>query len=169
MDKKRTKTPLLHDSIYSDCIFTKPISIPITLIGKNENEVLLEIAKKRFEGKCIVEGYVKPNSMKINTVSSGKIERGSFVTFELSIHCQVCLPVEGMHISCKATKINKAGILAEIPNENPSPLVIFVSRDHQVNKDAFQNVKEGDILTVKIIGQKFELFDTYVYVLGEIV
>jgi DNA-directed RNA polymerase subunit E'/Rpb7 len=169
IDKKRRNTYIESSvSIYSDCIFTKSISVPITLIGKDEKDVLLEIVKNRFEGKCIVEGYVKPNSMKIVTVSSGKIERGSFVSFELTIQCKVCLPVEGMILSSKAMEINKAGIRAEIPNENPSPLVIYVSRDHQVNKESFQKVKQGDILNIKVVGQRFELYDNYISVIGEL-
>jgi DNA-directed RNA polymerase subunit E'/Rpb7 len=163
MDNHNTTT-----GIYSDCIFTKNISVPITLIGKDEKEVLLEIVKRRFEGKCIVEGYVKPNSMKIITISSGKIERGSFVSFEVTIQCKVCLLVEGMIVSCKAINITKAGIRAEIPNENPSPLVIYISRDYDVNKESFQKVKEGDILNVRIIGQQFELNSTFISVIAGI-
>jgi hypothetical protein len=174
MEKKRRNISIMENitttGIYSDCVFTKNISVPITLIGKekHENEVLLEIAKNRFEGKCIVEGYVKPNSMKIMTISSGKIERGSFVSFEVTIECKVCLPVEGMIVSCKAINITKAGIRAEIPNEKPSPLVIYISRDYEVNKESFQKVKEGDILNAKIIGQQFELNSSFISVIAAI-
>jgi hypothetical protein len=42
-----------------------------------------EYIQNTFEGKCAVEGYVKPSSSKIIRYSSGIIERGSNVVFEL--------------------------------------------------------------------------------------
>ena len=58
-------------SIYSRCLITKNISIPITSIGKNIKETIEKVIAFNFEGKCLVEGYIKPKSSKIITHSSG--------------------------------------------------------------------------------------------------
>ena len=73
-----------------------------------------------------------------------------------------------MLINCKATNITKAGIRAETPDEI-SPVVIFVARDHHYMSSYFTNVKEGEDIVVRVIGQRYELNDKYISVIAELV
>ena len=155
-------------SIYSRCLITRKIILPITCIGKTIKEIIEENIKANFEGKCLVEGFIKPNSAKIITYSSGIIYRGSSVSFEVVFECEVCFPVEGMLISCFAKNITKAGIRAESAYDVPTPVVIFIAKDHHYNISYFNEVKEGDKINVRVIGQRFELNDKYVSVIGEL-
>jgi DNA-directed RNA polymerase subunit E'/Rpb7 len=164
---KRKETRLT--SIYSRCLITRNIVLPITNIGKNIKEVIEENIKSNFEGKCLVEGFIKPNSAKIITYSSGIIYRGSAVSFEVIFECDVCFPVEGMLVSCIAKNITKAGIRAESASDVPSPVVVFIAKDHHYNVAHFNDVKEGDKINVRVIGQRFELNDKYVSIIGELV
>lgn len=95
--KKRRSDKL--QTIYSRCLLTRKINLPINVIGKNLNEVIEEYIHNNFEGKCVAEGYVKPESSKIIRYSSGIIERGNNIVFEVVFECDVCFPVEGMLIS----------------------------------------------------------------------
>ncbi len=156
-------------SIYSRCLITRNIVLPITSIGKNIKEVIEENIQSNFEGKCLVEGFIKPNSAKIITYSSGIIYRGSSISFEVIFECEVCFPVEGMLVSCVAKNITKAGIRAESANEVPSPVIVFIAKDHHYNIAHFNDVKEGDKINVRVIGQRFELNDKYVSIIGELV
>ena len=156
-------------TIYSRCLITRNIVLPITNIGKNIKEVIEENIKSNFEGKCLVEGFIKPNSAKIITYSSGIIYRGSSVSFEVIFECEVCFPVEGMLVSCVAKNITKAGIRAESATEVPSPVVVFIAKDHHYNVSHFNDVKEGDKINVRVIGQRFELNDKFVSIIGELV
>jgi DNA-directed RNA polymerase subunit E'/Rpb7 len=156
-------------SIYSRCLITRNIVLPITAIGKNIKEVIEDNIKSNFEGKCLVEGFIKPNSAKIITYSSGIIYRGSAVSFEVIFECEVCFPVEGMLVSCVAKNITKAGIRAESATDVPTPVVVFIAKDHHYNIAHFNDVKEGDKINVRIIGQRFELNDKYVSIIGELV
>ena len=165
MKRKETKIT----TIYSRCLITRNIVLPITNIGKNIKEVIEENIKSNFEGKCLVEGFIKPNSAKIITYSSGIIYRGSSVSFEVIFECEVCFPVEGMLISCVAKNITKAGIRAESATEVPSPVVVFIAKDHHYNVSHFNDVKEGDKINVRVIGQRFELNDKFVSIIGELV
>ena len=165
--KKRKDTKL--QSIYSRCLLTRKIVLHINLIGKNLDQVIEQYIHDNYEGKCIVEGYVKPNSCRIIRYSCGTIERGNTVVFEVVFECDVCFPVEGMLISCVAINVVKAGIRAEIETESPSPLVIFVARDHHYNSQQFADVKQGHKITVRVIGQRFELNDKYISIIGELV
>jgi DNA-directed RNA polymerase subunit E'/Rpb7 len=156
-------------SIYSRGLITRNIILPITAVGKNIKETIEENIKANFEGKCVVEGYIKPNSSKIITYSSGLITNGCLVSFEVVFECEICFPVEGMLVSCIAKNITKAGIRAESANDIPSPVVVFVAKDHHFNIAHFSEVKEGDKINVRVIGQRFELNDKYISIIGELV
>jgi DNA-directed RNA polymerase subunit E'/Rpb7 len=156
-------------TIYSRCLITRSIVLPITAVGKNIRETIEENIKASFEGKCIVEGYIKINSSKIVTHSSGLIIKGNLISFEVVFECDICFPVEGMLVSCIAKNITKAGIRAESATDVPSPIVVFVTKDHHYNSAYFSEIQEGDKINVRVIGQRFELNDKYISIIGELV
>ena len=157
------------DTIYSRGLLTRKICLPIVVIGKNLDEVIEEYIQHHFEGKCVVEGYVKPASAKIIRYSNGVIERGNNVSFEVVFECDVCFPVEGMLIQCAVKNVVKAGVRAESATDLPSPVVVFVAKDHHFNHQLFNELQVGDMITVRVIGQRFELNDKYVSIIGELV
>ena len=153
--------------IFNLSVITKQVSVSIINIGDNIKTTLEEKIKNDIEGVCIVEGFVKPNSSKIITYSSGKL-RGSNVIFEVVLECLICCPVEGMHINCVVKNITEtAGIRAETL-DNPSPLVIYIARDHHYNMKYFSQVKENQQIVVKVFGQRYELNDKYISVIAEL-
>ena len=156
-------------TVYSRCLINRKIVLPITSIGKNLQEVIEENVKANFEGKCLVEGYIKDNSSKIITYSSGIINRGNYISFEVVFECEVCFPVEGMNIQCVAKNVTKAGIRAESASEVPSPIVVFVAKDHHFNVPHFAEIQEGDKINIRVIGQRFELNDKYISIIGELI
>jgi DNA-directed RNA polymerase subunit E'/Rpb7 len=169
MDQK-SETPKPRDiGIYSKILITRNISLHIVSIGNNVKEILMKKLSSEIEGKCIVEGYIKPKSVSILTYSSGVI-KGNKILFEIVFECQVCSPVEGMHIRCLAKNITKAGIRAEIDDGvNSTPLVIFVARDHHLITPYFNSVVENNSIIVRVIGRRFELNDTYICVIAELI
>ena len=153
-------------SLFTPALITKKIHVNIQNIGNNIKQTLEKMIASDIEGKCIVEGFVKNGSTKIMTYSSGLI-KGSTVTFEVAYECSICSPVEGMSITCVAKNITKAGIRAETA-DSPSPVVIFVARDHHNTTPYFSDVKENDEITVKVIGQRYELNDKYISIIAEL-
>jgi len=162
--KKNVNT---QQGLFNQILITKTIPININNIGNNIKETLEKAIAFQIEGKCIVEGYIKPSTVEIITFSSGLVT-GPTVIFEVVFQCYVCSPVEGMHINCIAKHINKAGIRAEV-NEMPSPVVIFIARDHNYNSPLFAQIKENDEVKVRVIGQRFELNDKYISIIAELV
>lgn len=156
-------------SIYSRCLLTRKVVLPINFIGKNLDEYMEEYIQNNLEGKCVVEGFVKPNSSKIIRYSSGIIERGSNVVFDLVFECDICFPVEGMLLSCVVTNIVKPGVRAVSATEVPTPFIVFVAKDHNYASQQFNDIQLNDIITVRVIGQRFELNDKCVSVIGELV
>ena len=167
MMKQRNKDGKLS-TIYSRCLITRNIILPITSIGTNIREIINKKIHDNYEGKCLVEGFIEKNSTKIVSHSSGLIQRGTNITFVVVFECNVCFPVEGTLISCVAKNITKAGIRAESSDEMPSPIVVFIARDHHYNSEQFNEIKEGDKFTARVIGQRFELNDKYVSIIAEL-
>jgi hypothetical protein len=137
-------------------------------VGKNIQETIEKYVSLNYEGKCVVEGFIKPNSCKIITHSSGLI-KGTNIVFEVVFECQICCPVEGMLVQCIAKNITKAGIRAESSDETPSPIIVFVTRDHHYMMQYFSTIEEGSKFTARVIGQRFELNDKYVSIIAELV
>lgn len=156
-----------EEGVYSNNLLTRKVHVPFQNVGQNLKQLLENKMKKDIEGKCSVEGFIKPDSTKITSYSSGLVEANNIV-FEVVFECLVCCPVEGQKIKCVVKNLTQAGIRAEI-NDSPSPVVIYLSRDHHYNNAYFSTVKENEEITIRVIGQRFELNDDQVSVIGEIV
>jgi DNA-directed RNA polymerase subunit E'/Rpb7 len=154
--------------VYMTNLLSRKIHIPFNNIGKHIKETIEKIIKAQIEGKCSIEGYVKPNSTRVLTYSSGILVE-NYVMFEVIFECLVCCPVEGMMIKCNVKNMTQAGIRALINNEEKSPIVVYVSRDHHYNNSYFNSIKENDDITIRVIGQRYELNDEHVSIIGEIV
>lgn len=166
-NNKKRKNKL--QTIYSRGLLTRKIILPIHYIGDNLDSVIENKIKDDYEGKCIVEGFVKKDTTKIIKYSSGLIERGNNIVFTVIFECDICFPVEGMLISCKVKNISKAGIRAELANESPSPIVVFIARDHHLKSHQFNDIQLDDIITISVIAQRFELNDKFISIIAKLV
>ena len=165
--KKETARKKIEVGVYTNNLLTRKVHLPFQFVGQNLKQLLETQIKKDIEGKCSVEGYIKPDSTKITSYSSGLVQ-ANLIVFEVVFECLVCCPVEGQKIKCVVKNLTQAGIRAE-SNENPSPIVVYLSRDHHYNNTYFSTVKENDEITIRVIGQRFELNDDQVSVIGEII
>lgn len=166
-DDDKTKSKRKQLSIYMKNMLVKQVHLPLSSIGNNLTYILETIISRQIGGKCIQEGFIKPGSIKILTYSSGNID-SNYVIFKVIFECLVCNPVEGMHINCIVKNITKAGIKAETLDEN-SPLIIFIARDHHYKMHYFSSLKINDKIKVRVIGQRFELEDSYISIIAELI
>ena len=153
--------------VYMNSLLSRKLQVSFNRLGKNIKEILEKLIKKEIEGKCTIEGFIKSNSTKLLTYSSGVIFENK-VEFDVVFECLVCCPVEGMLIKCNVKNKTQAGIRALI-DEDKSPVVVYLSRDHHYNNKYFNTVKENDEITIRVIGQRYELNDEQVSVIGEII
>ena len=154
-------------TVFSPCQITKTIVLNITSIGKNLLNTLENTISRMDGGKCINEGYVKPGSIKVITFSSGII-KGDKVIFNVIYNCEVFCPVSGMNLNCIAKHISKAGIQAESADEQPSPFVLFIARDHYYNDERFKSIKENDKFVASVLAQRYELYEKQVSIIAEL-
>lgn len=166
---QRRQQPSIDSSndLYTPNMVTSKVILPFSEIGKNIRNVLEQHLAHAHEGKCNAEGYVRPRSTQLLTHSSGTLTNNGSVMFEVMYEYQSCNPVEGMLITCIVNTVSQAGLHAHIIPE-PSPIVVFVSRDHHYSNATFSKVKAGDEIMVRVIGQHFELNDPMVTVIAEL-
>jgi DNA-directed RNA polymerase subunit E'/Rpb7 len=154
--------------LYSRAVLSQKVQLPFILVGTNVETTIRHTISSKIEGRCIVEGYVRPGSIKIITISSGTLQ-SRFIEFEVVFECSICCPVEGMQIKCYAKNITQAGIRAFTNlDEKNSPVIIYVSRDHHSTNEYFNSIKEKDAIRIRVIGQRFELNDKQVSIIGEL-
>jgi len=154
--------------VYMRSVLNTKVILSITEIGKTLKQNLESKIVSKIGGKCISDGYIKPNSIKLISYSSGSIS-SDIIEFHVIFECMVCMPVEGMLIECTCKTVTKAGIHANvIDDEGNKPVTVFIARDHHYIDDRFQSIKENTRLTVKVIGIRFELNDTSICVIAKL-
>jgi DNA-directed RNA polymerase subunit E'/Rpb7 len=154
-------------NIFNPIIDIEKIVISVNEINKTINDKLLTLLKNKIESKCNKHGLIKKDSIKVVNISSPSVH-SNLATFHITYQSLVCNPVEGMLVECKVVNVTKAGIRAELINYDTSPIVIFIARDHHNNNTYFNNIKDGEIINVKIIGVRYELNDNFVSSIGEL-
>ena len=154
--------------VYIKSMLTKKIILSITEVGKNVKQNLEKSISKMSEGKCIAEGFIKPNSIHVLSYSSGAVN-GEKIEFQTVFECMICHPVEGMLIECETKTITKAGIHAEVVDDKGFiPVTVFVARDHHYSDKNFNAIKENVKIVVRVIGIRYELNDPYICVIGKL-
>jgi len=137
--------------IYTTILLTRKLQIPFRIIGRNVKETLEHMLSKRVEGKCMAEGFIRP----------GRI-------FDVVYECLACSLVEGVVFSCIIKNISLAGIRATL-NEPKTPVVVFIARDHHYDRADFTRLQEEEEIRIRVIGQRFEIGDEAISVIGELV
>jgi DNA-directed RNA polymerase subunit E'/Rpb7 len=164
--KDKEKEKLLNsDSLYTQAIIQEKIKIPFSKLSNNMTRFFEEYAEKRIESKCRNEGYVRMGSASVISYSTGLLNSDSII-YNVIYSVDVCYPYENMEIECKIKNITKIGIRGIISEQN-NPIILFISREHNPDKD-FDQYKENQIIKVRILGHRFELNDEYISVIGEL-
>ena len=153
--------------MYTTILLTRKLEIPFRIIGRNVKDTLEHILSKIVEGKCMAEGFIRPGSVKILTYSNGYLY-GKNAIFDVVYECQSCSLVEGVVFTCVIKNISLAGIRATL-NEPKTPVVVFIARDHHYDRADFTRLQEEEEIRVRVIGQRFEIGDEAISVIGELV
>jgi len=168
---------LSASNCYSECIASRKVTIPFNEVSAGaSNGTIAKVIRKyiasQIENKCTIEGFVHPNTCKILSHSSGMLQ-GQNVQFDVAYSCSVFLPCEGAILVCRVKSVTNAGILAGINGVSVvNPVVVYVLREHHAssseNDRYFNSIKPDAVIRVKVVGQRFELNDAHVSVIGEL-
>tara|TARA_Y100000389_G_C17422526_1_gene497562 strand:+ start:673 stop:1224 length:552 start_codon:yes stop_codon:yes gene_type:complete len=169
--------------IYTKQLISKKIKIPFSDLNNAVEKLFKEYAEKFIVGKCSKEGYISTTHIKIVQYSSAKCV-SSYTLYDVLFEFDVYNPYEGQELYAKIVNITKIGIKALITtNSRSNPITVFASRLHNedivmkddnidLNSDEKTNkhvYSENDIIKIRVIGHRFEINDSSVYVLGKII
>ena len=169
MENNKAKTSDKY-GVYMRSILQMKIALSITEIGKNLTQNLEKLIRLKTEGKCIAEGFIRPNSVRVINYSSGLI-KDDHVEFCTTYECMVCYPIKDMMVSCTVSEVTKAGIHAYVKDVDSDnvPITVFVARDHHSTSKYFNSIKENAIIDARIIGIRFELNDPSITTIASLV
>ena len=154
-------------NIYVKSQITQKVKLFIWEMQDNLKEILEYKIKRNIEGKCIIQGYVKKNSVQALQYTNGELIK-EFVHFNVIVECDICNPCEGMIIETVVRNITKAGIRCEINDKYSNPIVVFINREFTINLEELNKLNIDDIILVKVIGQRYQLNDEYISVIAEL-
>lgn len=147
------------------------IDIKPSELGADTYNIILNKLRRKFEGHCITEGYVKNDSIKLITFSLGKADDpySGNVRFQTTYSAEILNPIEGMQLECTITLTTKMGIRAKLSNDPQNPLDILVPRDHYVDNPYYHSLSEGDTCKLEVVANKYKWGSKDIFVLAKII
>ena len=150
-----SKSQTLANPIYENKILSTTISIkPNELNTINMPEIILSNLKNRVEGKCMSDGYVKPDSIVIISRSLGAMENRDFtggISYFIKYSALLCSPKEGQVIECIIDTYDDTNCVCYVGDEATSPVEIYLFRDHYIGNPEYANLKKGNKILVKVL------------------
>lgn len=154
------------DGLFHKQLINERILVSYNNIGKDMESYFQSYVETYIEGKCRNEGFIKNNSSKVIEYSAGLLY-SSKVEFLVVFEVYACMPYEDMELTCIVKNINKIGIRCIIQEEN-NPMNIFINNEHNSTMD-MDSYHESQEIKVKVLGHRFELNDTFISIIAEII
>jgi len=174
---------LENQKIYTKQLIHKKVKIPFAQLGNSVEKIFKEYAENFITGKCSKEGYISTKHVKVIEYSAPQCVSSDAI-YDVLYEFEVYNPYEGQELNAKVSNITKIGIKAVVSSNNRNnPATVFASRlhnEHVIMKDdnleideidhSLDNIySENDIIRIEVIGYRFEINDSSVYILGKII
>ena len=148
----------MSNKVYFKTILQDTIQITPKDLNKNIDQILLLNLRKKVEGKCIKNGYIKKDSIKIINRSTGYMNPAHFngnVSYKVKYYAEICNPPINVIVICKISSINKMGITAYIEDKEVSPLNIMLANQHHLGNKEFFELQVGMFIKAQITAKDF--------------
>lgn len=147
--------PIYEKRVLSDIVHIKPNQLNYP----NISEIVLSNLKKKVEGRCISEGYIKPDSVNIVSRNSGIMENHDFsgsLTYTIKYTADICIPHTGQIVKCVIDTHDDTNSVCYVGDEDSSPMEIYLFRDHYIGNAEYVNLKKGDKILIRILNTQIE-------------
>jgi DNA-directed RNA polymerase subunit E'/Rpb7 len=164
-----------ESGVFSKTFITRRLVIKPHELKSNISLLLKKKLNEQISGKCIKDGYIRPNTIEIQTRPRyGNVIVNSFsgdVIYDVGFTCDVCNPSLDMQFVCKVVNKNRIGLIAEsyINEDERAPLTIIVAYQHHDNRKKFESIKINSDIIIKVIGSRFSIGDSRVNVVGKLI
>jgi hypothetical protein len=157
------KEIIKDDHLYVSNLVVETVSVKFEHCGRDMEKYFLLYARDHLEGRCIKEGYVRPETTKVITYTSGGIH-GTLIEYRVLYLVQVCHPYQGMRLKCTVESVSKIGIRAVV-RKGQTPIVVYLTRE--LNPSIYMEDYELEqVIEVSVLGHRFEMRDPFISVLG---
>ena len=158
--------PIYHTRILSENIQL----MPKTLNTFDLDKVIIDILKKKVEGKCISDGFIKLDSAEIVSRSLGCMENHVFngsVSYFIKYKAEICSPVMGQVIECYVDTNDETNSVCYVGDEATSPVEIYLFRENYVGNAEYASLRQGDRVAVRVLKTQVEFGNDKILVSAE--
>lgn len=187
----------LDEGCFQKCLVSDSVILKPHRIGRNVKDVIIAKLCETFEGVCSRHGFILPGSVRLHRSSPGSLEGANLngdVRYDLQYHAMVCNPAIGSVIAARVVNMTRFGFLLHSGASPPkggdavtplsSIVETVVSRQATFTDLANANtgadwdakhivdldiIRIGDVVSVRVLGKKFQLNDRHIFVVGRIV
>lgn len=157
-------------NIYMRMLLQERVKLEPSFLHKQFREEVLRRLKLKVEGICSRHGFVRPDSIEVHKICTGKVELVGLngnTEFDVVFYADVCNPMLGSIIKCRVSNINKFGILAEAENVIEA---IIAKNSINIQSDIdLDKVRIGDDILIEVVGKKYELNEKKISLIGRVV
>jgi DNA-directed RNA polymerase subunit E'/Rpb7 len=126
---------------------------------------ILDYLKKKLEKKCIKDGYVIPDTLRLLSRSNGIFENGRFtanIIFNVQAQCRVYNPTYGTVLEGRILKKNYMGLLVVYEDA----IRILVPRDLHIGDDDYESLQVGEVIRIHLRKSEFQINDPLIMSVG---
>lgn len=152
------------DPLFERRQLTKSVHILSRYLQKNIQSSLLSQLRMTYEGKCITEGFIQPNSITITNYTVGRTNyiRGG-IDYDVTFQADVCMPHAGQRFKAPVKLRSKIGIHAKTP-----PIEVLIPRDLHLGNEEFDSVKIDEEVEFEVVGSQYKQDDDTIVVVGRL-
>ena len=153
-----------NEALYNKNLLSKKLSISCDELSEDIEELLKSKLIESVGNRCLKEGYVNKDTIKVVNRTIGKINPNHFngeVYYNIQYEADVCYPKKDMVVSCKIKNINQLGIMAE-----EDCLTIVVAKQYMDKTVDIGKFTIGQKINVSILGSRFDLNDKFITIIG---
>jgi len=156
-------------------LLTTTINIESRNIKGDINELLFRYLKKKYEGVCNKDGYVKKDSLEIVNRSVGEIKtiNGiSYVVYKITYKATILSPVKGIQLNITINSITKMGIIGYLKDKDEdtiedSPFIIIVPKEYFEDSSIDDDYTVNDTLDTVIEAARIKYLSKNIQVVAK--
>ena len=159
---------MYHNVFLDERVALSPTELNEVVSKDSVTDILTAKLRKKHEGKCNANGYVKPGSLSIIGRSMGIAENGRFtgnVLYDCKFKCDVLYPVGGAEMDATVIKVNKMGAYTHVDEA----IRILLPRDLHIGNVSFDAIEEGRNVRIRVERSRFQVNDPYIMAVGILV
>lgn len=159
----------MNPDFYVETLIKKNILLENNeVFGKTEEitKRIEEYINNKWGNKCIDEGFLLKDSIKVIGRSKGKIDGntlGKLVSYDVEFKGQLCMPADGDVLKVRISNINNFALQC-----NDYPLEIYVSTDLHNDKSLFNQFKKNDLIEIIVCNANFKINTDKIIVLAKL-